>query len=142
MRTSAHSISSIISLLLLSLAVAYWPELFFFSKSVHLPAWAEHLPTPINAPIYVALACLTPSVVTSASTKQAATSGFKVVLLAPLLGLLLYVLQPQGSFLELLANTVFHYLWIIGFNCLLPLAALLCVRGAWQLITRRQGRTT
>ena len=141
MRKDAHHICSLLSFLLLSLAVALWPELFFFSKWVHLPAWAELLPTPINAPMYVALACLTPSVVTSKSTKQATSSAIRVVLAAPLLGLLLCALPPQGSFFEFIANTVFNYLWAIGYNCLLPLAALLCARGAWQLVASRFVRT-
>jgi hypothetical protein len=43
---------------LLATSIFIWRDLFFFSKTAHLPAWTAVLPSPINTPLYLAFFCL------------------------------------------------------------------------------------
>jgi hypothetical protein len=134
MKPNPQSLAFVLSLFLLSLAVVIWSDLFLFSKTVYLPEWTKILPSPIDVPKFITFICLLPVVFSAKTLVKATTSTSKVILLAPLAALTKYLLNTAVLDIHLLLNLVFHYLWIVGFHCLLPALALLGLRVIWQCL--------
>ena len=123
-----NRISMVASLLLLSSVIVIWPDIFNFSKTVRLPDWTALLPSPIDAPAFLALLCLIPAALIS-TTLQGAIRGVAVsVVVAPLFAIATFALDPthQNSFS--VANAFFSYVWIVLFYCAIPSVLLLSVR--------------
>jgi len=137
MKLNIQSIGFVIGLLMLSLAITIWSDLFLFSKTVRLPEWAKTLPSPISAPKYIAFLCLIPVVLTAKTLASATAFTSKVILLSPLLALFGYAFNTTVQDMRILFNLVFHYLWAIGFNCLLPALVLLGLCAIWQWLTSK-----
>jgi len=135
MKLNLQSVGFVISLLMLSLAIVIWSDLFLFSKIVHLPEWAEILPNPIDAPKYITFLCLIPVVFAAKNLVNATASTSKVIFLASLAALPGYALNTTVLDMRLLFNLAFHYFWIIGFHCLLPALVLLGLRAVLQWLT-------
>ena len=126
----------LLSLLLLSALIALRPEWFLFYKTVGNPIWADYLPRGITHQSFLAVFALLPAVSAAVDFRRAAASVLLALSISPLVALVIYALERahQQALLNLIANVVFHYFWIIGFHLLLPAAGILCVRLAWQLI--------
>lgn len=117
------------SVVLLAVSVLVWRDLYFFSKTVHLPAWTASLPDPIHTPAYLAVVCLLPAAFISSTLRSAARALAIAVLVAPLPALGVYVIsKPAGA--DLLMNTVGNYGFIICYHCFLPASGLLALRVA------------
>jgi hypothetical protein len=135
MKPNPQSLGFVLSMFMLSLAVVIWSDMFLFSKTVYFPEWTKILPSPIDAPKFITFLCLISVVFSAKTLVKATTSTSKVILLAPLAALPKYVLNTAVLDIHLLLNLVFHYLWMIGFHCLLPALALLGLRTIWQWLS-------
>lgn len=141
-RLSYQSVSFVISLLSLSFAMACWPNLFLFAKSVHLPAWAESLSSPINAPKYVTFLCLIPLAFSQSKLFNTGIRLSKIILLASIVPVVFYILETSSQDIRLIYNVIFQYFWVIGWNCTLPALALLVLNGLCKLIANAINRQT
>ena len=131
------AITTAISALLLCGAMLLWQDLFLFSKVVHLPSWTDHLPRPINTAAYLAFVCLMPVALATTTLVRAVCAQTLVLVVAPLPAVALYAASREpGSNFELLANTSFQYLWMVGFHCLVPAVILLAVRFVARTVRR------
>jgi hypothetical protein len=117
---------------MLSLAMVYWSNIFLFAKTVLLPSWAESLPSPIDAPKCVAFVCLIPALLYTSTLAKAAKNIAAIVLIASIFPVLIYIFKTNSQDIHLLFNVAFQYIWVIGWNCLLPALALLGIRAMWQ----------
>ena len=131
------TVATATSALLLGGAVVLWQDLFFFSKVVYLPAWTASLPSPIYTPAYLAFLCLLPAALASSTLSAAVRATVVAVGIAPLPALVLYASNAQSSGLELWANVLFNYAWVLGFHCALPAAVLLVVRSIGRAVKER-----
>lgn len=127
----------VVSLLLLSLAMVSWSELYLFAKTVSLPEWAESLPSPIDAPKYLAFLCLIPAVIFASSLANAFVQISKIILIASIFPVLIFIFKTNSQGAELIYNVIFQYIWVIGWNCLPPALCLLGLRLIWQFIANR-----
>ena len=104
-----------ISALLLSIAVAWWPEMYFFSKVSHPGPWTKLFPSQLFASMFVAVVCLAPAAFLPQTPTRSAYSLSLASLLAPVPAVLIYVaseLQLQmGKYLEF--NAPFIYVFTI-----------------------------
>jgi hypothetical protein len=123
-----------VSLLLLSLAMILWSDLYLFSKTVRLPEWATTLPSPINVAMYATFLCLIPVVLFSSTLANASTQLSKIILIASIFPILIYIFKTNSQDIKLVFNVIFQYLWVIGWSCLLPALILLGIRAIWQFL--------
>lgn len=128
MKRNNKSICFFVSLQLLSLAMIFWSDLYLFAKTVQLPGWAESLPSPIDAPKYIVFLCLIPAVLFSSTLTDAATQISKIILIASIFPVLIFIFKTNSQGIELIYNVIFQYLWVIGWSCLLPSLILLGLR--------------
>lgn len=133
-------ITTSLSVALLAVSVLVWRDLYFFSKVVYLPTWTAGLPSPINAPAYVAALCLLPAAFISSTPGAAVRAVAWAVVVAPLPALGVYATSASSFGVNLVLNTVFNYGWIVGFNCLVPALVLLGLRVAASAIKERIDR--
>lgn len=113
---------------LLVMAMIVWPELFLWSKVVHIPSWAELLPTPIFTGAYVSFLCLLPAAFLTESFAGAKRALLVAVVITPAAAVATYALNPAHHNKYLLFNVVFHYVWAVLFCLLLPALILLLIR--------------
>lgn len=128
MKRSNQSIFFYVSLALLSLAMVVWSDLYLFAKTVQLPDWADLLPSPIDAPKYIAFLCLIPAILFSSTLADAATNISKIILIASIFPVLIFIFKTNSHGIVLIYDMIFQYLWVIGWNCLLPALILLALR--------------
>ncbi len=128
MAISRNQLALALSVTSLAITMVVWPELFLWSKVVHLPSWAEFLPTPIFAGAYVSLLCLLPAAFLTESFAGAKRALLIAVVITPAAAVATYVLNPIHLNKYLPFNAVFHYLWVILFCLLLPAAILGAIR--------------
>ena len=107
-----------------------WDDLFRWSKVVYLPDWINALPAPIMAPSYMTFVCLLPAGFVTASLANARAAVVRCVLLAPLLPIITYTLEPLHHNRFLIANALFHYAWIVLFFSALPALLVILIRAA------------
>jgi len=131
-------ISMLTSLALLSATMVIWADIFNFSKIVHLPGWAEHLPNPINAPAYMTLLCLVPAALVSTSVQRAALGVAASIFIAPLFAVAAYLLNPIHQNAYFFVNALFSYAWIVLFHCAVPSLLLLAIRASAHYIRAKQ----
>lgn len=135
-----NRLALIASTFLLSAAMFIWADLFNFSKVVYLPAWTKVLPAPINVPAYLAFTCLVPAAFVADSLRSACLAVAQSVLLSPLAAIVAYALNPIHQDKYLLANSLFNYVFIVLFHCLIPALLLVGVRAAIHYtLGRRHG---
>ena len=137
MKQNNQSTCFVVSLLFLSLAMVFWSDLFLFSKTVRLPEWAESLPSPINAPKYIAFLCLIPAVLFASTLANASAQISKIIIIASIFPVLIYTFKTNSHGINLVYNVIFQYLWVIGWNCLLPALILLGLHSIWQFLAIR-----
>ena len=128
MAISRDHLALALSMLLLATAMVAWPELFLWSKVVHLPRWAELLPSPILAGAYVSFLCLLPAAFLTGSFAGAKRALLLVAAITPATAVATYALNPIHHNKYLLFNVAFHYVWAILFCLLLPSLILLTIR--------------
>ncbi len=135
MKTSFQTLGFIASLLALGLSMILWPDLFLFAKKVFLPEWAELLPSPIDAAKYLAFLCLIPVTITSKTTLEALKNISKVILIAAILPTLIFVFRVNPYEKYFVHNTLFQYIFVILWNCLLPAVILLVIKLFYEKIS-------
>lgn len=143
MKKNNQSTCFVVSLLFLSGAMVFWSDLYLFTKTVRLPEWAESLPNPINAPKYIAFLCLIPAILFANTFTNAFTQISKIILIASIFPVLIFIFKINSRSMELIYiiyNVIFQYLWVIGWNCLLPAVVLLGVHTIWQFLAIRLTR--
>lgn len=128
MAISRNQLALALSIIPLSIAMIVWPELFLWSKVVHLPNWAKLLPAPIFAGAYVSLLCLLPAAFLTESFASAKRALLMAVAITPAAAIVPYALNPIYFDKYLPFNVVFHYLWVILFCLLLPALILGTIR--------------
>ncbi|HHQ4574125.1 hypothetical protein [Aeromonas hydrophila] len=124
MKITRNHLSLATSIIILTAVMVIWPNLFLWSKFVHPPDWAEHLPAPVFTGSYVSFVCLIPAALGADNFSSAKRDLFVAVVVTPLFAVATYALNPEHQNEHLLFNVVFHYIWIILF-CMLILAAIL-----------------
>lgn len=128
MKTSRNHLSLALSILMLAGAMVAWPNLFLWSKVVHLPRWAEHLPAPVFTGAYISFLCLIPAALGANSFYSAKRSLLVAVAVAPLFAVATFVLAPEHQNEHLLFNVAFHYVWVVLFCMLVPAFILVAIR--------------
>ncbi|MFQ1780402.1 hypothetical protein ACK37A_17205, partial [Aeromonas veronii] len=61
MKITRNHLSLATSIIMLAAVMVTWPHLFLWSKVVHFPDWAEHLPAPVFTGTYISFVCLIPA---------------------------------------------------------------------------------
>ncbi|WP_429072404.1 hypothetical protein [Aeromonas veronii] len=61
MKITRNHLSLATSIIMLAAVMVTWPNLFLWSKIVHFPDWAEHLPAPVFTGTYISFVCLIPA---------------------------------------------------------------------------------
>lgn len=143
MKKNNQSTCFFVSLLFLSGAMVFWSDLYLFAKTVRLPEWAESLPSPINVPKYIAFLCLIPAILFANTFTNAFAQISKIILIASIFPVLIFIFKINSRSMELIYiiyNVIFQYLWVIGWNCLLPAIVLLGVHAIWQFLAIRLTR--
>lgn len=125
---SRNRLALALSIIPLIIAMVVWPELFLWSKVVHLPSWAKFLPTPIFTGAYVSFLCLIPAAFLTTSFASAKRALFMTVAIAPTVAVTTYVLDIAHIDKYLPFNIVFHYFWVMLFCLLLPAVILGIIR--------------
>jgi hypothetical protein len=128
MNISRNHLSLTISIFMLAAAMVAWPNLFLWSKVVHLPRWADQLPAPVFTGAYVSFVCLLPAALGTDSFCSAKRALLIAVVVAPLFAVATYTLAPEHQNEYLLFNVVFHYVWVVLFCMLVPAAILAAVK--------------
>lgn len=128
MTISRNQLALALSAIPLAIVMFVWPELFLWSKVVHLPSWAELLPTPIFAGAYVSLLCLLPAAFLADSFAGAKRALLMAVAITPVAAVSTYAVDPIHLNKYLPYNVVFHYFWAILFCLLLPALILSTIR--------------
>lgn len=133
--TTASRAGFVLSLVTLSAFIAYFPDLFLFSKEMHFPEWAKQLPAPLkpfHAGRYVSFLLFLP---------VALFTGFGFNKLGPLLVVVVaspfpaVVIHNNVDFLSGLLNWLFIIVWTLS----LPLLAVLTLRFPFDVAA--QGKT-
>ena len=130
-------IFTLISLVLLSISMSVWAEIFNFSKIIYLPEWTKVFPHPINAPSYLVLVCLMPVAFVSTTVRLAVQGVAVSVFVAPLFAVLTAALNPTHQSVYLFANMLFNYWWIVLFHCTVPACLLLVTRVLVRFINEK-----
>ncbi|WP_378007841.1 hypothetical protein [Aeromonas jandaei] len=73
------------SIIMLAAVMVTWPNLFLWSKVIHFPDWAEHLPAPVFTGAYVSFVCLIPAALGADNFSSAKRALFVAVVIAPAL---------------------------------------------------------
>lgn len=107
------------SIVLLSVVVLVWRDLFIFSKVFRLPDWAASLPTPMHAPAYLVGLSLLPAILLPSGLTHSVKASCISAALGPIPGLI-----PSGMGI----NFAMNYLWIVVFHFAVPLAILITFR--------------
>ncbi|MDX7780064.1 hypothetical protein SJR98_18450 [Aeromonas hydrophila] len=128
MKNTRNHLSLATSIIILAAVMVIWPNLFLWSKVVHLPDWAEHLPAPVFTGSYVSFVCLIPAALGADNFSSAKRVLFVAVVVTPLFAVATYALNPEHQNEHLLFNVVFHYIWIILFCMLIPAAILAAIK--------------
>ena len=120
MKIGRDQLSTILSLILLSISMVVWVDLFIFSKVVYLPSWAEMLPVPMMAMSILVFICLIPAAFFTKTLQSACWAVMLTILISPFSALVAYALNPlyQGKYL--LGNIVFNYFFIVSVGCFVP----------------------
>ncbi len=130
----------LLSLLFLGSLIVVRPEWFLFYKSASYPIWMiKYLPRTISLQSFLVFLALLPVVIAAIDFRRAAYAVLLVVSIAPVAALLVYVLESyhRQTVLNLVANLVFHYFWIVGFHLLMPTVFLLAARSIFTRLTQK-----
>jgi hypothetical protein len=138
MTMTRNNVAFLASTFLLSAAMVIWVDLFTFSKVVYLPAWTKVLPITIMAPSYIAFFCLIPATFIANNLASARVAVAKSVLLSPLAAIAIYAFNPSHQNRFLFANTLFNYVWIVLFYCLLPALLLVGARTVFHSVLKHK----
>ncbi|MBD9354382.1 hypothetical protein [Methylomonas albis] len=128
MSIQAHIAGFTFSTVTLSYEIWFWSDLFLFSKTVHLPNWTYFLPSPIDAPKYIAFLCLIPLVLTSKTQRMAWASVGISLLISPIPTLIDHFLDLRVYGQSFIGYVILNYFWVILFDCFIPAFLLLVVR--------------
>lgn len=131
-----NNFATFTSAALLATSIFIWRDLFFFSKTVHLPAWTAVLPSPINTPLYLAFFCLLPAAFLTSTLSTAIRATAKAIFLAPLPTFFFLLLSQVGFDIVELVGVLFTYVWVVGFNCLAPALLLVAARAIASAVKR------
>jgi hypothetical protein len=123
-----NNFATFTSAALLATSIFIWRDLFFFSKTVHLPAWTAVLPSPIDTPLYLSFFCLLPAAFLTSTLSTAIRATAKAIFLAPLPTFFFLILSHVGFDIVQLVGVLFTYVWVVGFNCLAPALLLVAAR--------------
>ena len=120
---------------LLSIAVWLYPELFLFSKTVVLPAWAKGLPYGLYAGAYLAFVALLPIALLAMSKRRLLGWYLVLVAIATLPVSLVQHWDPSASWLQTFGNCTADYLYatlmIVSCALLAALATRLLRDALW-----------
>lgn len=128
MTISRNHLALALSAIPLAIAMLAWPELFLWSKVVHLPSWTELLPMPLFAGAYISFLCLLPAAFFTESFAGAKRALLMAVIITPVAAVATYAFNPIHHNKYLPFNVVFHYVWVILFCLLLPAVILGTIR--------------
>ncbi|WP_459720193.1 hypothetical protein [Sideroxyarcus sp. TK5] len=134
---SRNRIAYFISLAALSAAMVIWGDLFRWSKVIHLPEWANALPEPLMLPAYITFVCLLPAALGADNMVSARSAVLSTVLIAPVVAVATYALEPLHQNAELLFNALFHYVWIVLFFCVLPAILVILIRVLIEFVLKQ-----
>jgi hypothetical protein len=122
------------SLIMLSLAMIIWRDMFLFAKSAPVPRWSYFLPYPFILTSDIVFVCLLPVVFFTDSFRHACASVVICVLLSPLVPVITWMTTLSYT---PLVNGIYNYLFIILFHCAFPMLIVLSVRGIINFIQKQ-----
>jgi len=125
---SNESRALIASCILLCIAVFTYPQLFLFSKTIHVPAWADSVPYKIYAGAYLALIAFLPIAIFSKTKFQLVKFYFIASAVAIFPAGISRHISYGDNLLGIFANSLFHYAYSIIFVLSWPMAATFLVR--------------
>ena len=112
----------LVSFLSLTTSIVIWPELFLFSKVVHLPKWATYLPCFFMGAHLLTLICLLPLLFLSKPIKSLLIIIFIVLTVSSILGVNLALYLAHGTYT--INNYIYNYIsqtvWLFTVIFLLP----------------------
>jgi hypothetical protein len=128
-----NRIAFFVSLIMLSLALIIWRDMFLFAKSVSVtwPKWSYFLPYPFILTSDIVIVCLLPVAFFTDSFRFACASVVMCVLLSPLVPVINWM--TTISYTPLI-NGIYNYLFIILFHCAFPVFLVLFIRGTTNYI--------
>lgn len=133
---SNESLALTASCILLCIAVFTYPQLFLFSKTIQVPAWAQSLPYKIYAGAYLGLIAFLP--ITIFSKTKPKLIGFYFITSA-------VAIFPAGisrhigygdNLLGIIFNSLFHYAYSIFFVLSWPMLVTFLARFLKDIIQR------
>ena len=108
----------LVSFLSLTTSIVIWPELFLFSKVVHLPKWATYLPYFFMGAHLLTFICLLPLLFLSKPIKSLLIIIFIVLTLSSIFGINLALYLGHGTYT--INNYISQTAWLFTVIFLLP----------------------
>lgn len=122
-----------VSLVMLSLVMSIWCEMYRFSESIQLPSWSSLFPFPFLLPLYLVFICLIPAAFFSTSLRIAFSSVSKCVLISPLFDAFALMMSIEY---KPLGTAIGNYLFVVLWICMVPAFAILMIRVLSIVVSR------
>ncbi len=128
-----NRVAFFVSLIMLSVAMILWRDMFLFAKSAPVPKWSYFLPYPFILTSDIVFVCLLPVAFLVNRFRFACASVMMCVLLSPLVSVITWM--TTISYTPLL-NGIYNYLFIILFHCVFPAFLVLIIRAIINFIQK------
>ena len=133
------------SLIMLSLAMIIWRDMFLFAKSAPWPKWSYFLPYPFILTSDIVIICLLPVAFFLDSFRSAFTAVVMCVFLSVLALIILYMLSEQYQVYRMpiegiVFSVIINYVFVILFHCAFPVFFVLFIRGIFKFIQQQYGQ--
>lgn len=128
-----NRIAFLLSLIVLSIVMTIWRDMFLFSKSLPVPKWSYFLPYPFILTSDLIIFCLLPAAFVTERISSACLAVLACVLLAPLVPVINLMMSISYN---PLINGMGNYLFIILFHCAFPAFFVVFIRTVINLIQK------
>ena len=133
------------SLIMLSLVMVIWRDMFLFAKSAPWPKWSYFLPYPFILTSDIVFICLLVVAFFTDSFRYACMSVVMCVFLSVLALVIFYMLSEQYQVYRMpiegvVFSVIINYVFIILFHCAFPMFFVLFIRGIFNFIQKKYGQ--
>lgn len=133
LRSSRDKVAFWVSLVMLSVVMSVWWEMFRFAKELRVPVWSRIIPYPYLLPYYMVVISLLPAAFVTKSFRNSFLSVFACVIISSLWPSIIVLMSVAY---HPIVNGLLSYLFVLVWICMLPLCLLVLIRAVHFFIKK------
>lgn len=133
LRANRDKVAFGVSLILLSIVMSVWWEMFRFSKELRVPGWSRGIPYPFLLPYYMVTVGLIPATFIASSFRSSCVFVLLCVLISSVFPSIRVMMSAAY---HPLGNGLLSYMFVVIWICMLPSCLLVFMKVIGVLLVR------